>query len=57
MSTTFALTTLAVVRTGIPLCQSCDAEVAGWEIDDGLYLCQVHHEPGCCSVLTVYEKD
>jgi hypothetical protein len=53
---TFAVTTLTVVKAGIPPCQGCDAEVAGWEIGEGIYLCEVHHDLGCPRVLTAYEK-
>ena len=45
--TTLALITAADARANVAPCDCCDAEVAGTEIGEGLYLCQIHHAQGC----------
>ena len=52
---TFAVTTLDTVKA-FPPCDCCDADLAGTQIGVGLYLCEIHHEPGCPKVAPRYEK-
>ena len=53
--TTFAVTTLDAVKA-FPPRDCCDADLAGTQIGVGVYLCEIHHEPGCPKVAPRYEK-